>query len=229
MIRLAKTYPLITQCLQGLKGLTEEEARAFFEICSRKSVTVKEVMKIFTAIKSEVSRSKAYTIVEKFENSGLIFADTSSKKKEYKAIHPRTLLNILNSSLKKIEKEITELEESYETSDFEEADPRQISKTLHSENEIMTICNILNKDHDITIISDKTPKVNDFLDGLSCGKLIKGKVNVILFNNKKNGKKGVINISKRYDKEGNLRIFGQILYDEDKYKYYLKNELKNNG
>ena len=226
-------YPLITRCLQGLKGLTENEAEAFFIICSKKSVSVKDIQEIFVEIKTKMSRSKAYTTVSKFENAKLIFSVNNSNKKEYKAIHPRAILDELKVSLKNIEKEITELEASYETSDFEEEDPRDTSKTLRSENEITTICNVLHKDCEITIIHNNDEIINRYVNILShCGKTTKGNINAIIFkSNSKMNKCGIIHISKRREQGGKPRIFGQILYDKEKYEYIYNNEIgvKKNG
>ena len=141
-----------------IKGLTEKEAEAYFEICSKKSVSVKEIEDIFVEIKASVSRSKAYTIVEKFKKVGLIFSiNNSTKKQVYKAIHPRSLLNELRQNLKEIDTEITKLAESYETSDFEMKDPRESSRTLESESEISSICNALSKKGKLYIIHNKHP------------------------------------------------------------------------
>ena len=156
MVKLLDKYPNIMKCLQGLKGLTEKEAEAYFEICSKKSVSVKEIEDIFVEIKASVSRSKAYTIVEKFKKVGLIFNLTNSSKKQvYKAIHPRSLLNELKQNLKDVDKEVTKLAESYETSDFEMKDPRASSRTLESESEISSVCNVLSKKGKLFIIHNK--------------------------------------------------------------------------
>ena len=52
---------------------------------------------------------------------------------------------------------------------------------------------------------------------------------MVLFNNKKEDKKGVIHLARRHDKEGNIRVFGQILYDKEKYAYFHGKEVKKNA
>ena len=58
------------------------------------------------------------------------------------------------------------------------------------------------------------------------GRRIKGDVDVILFSTDAQEIKGIIELSKRIDKEGNLRVFGSLLYDPEKYDYYYEKEVK---
>ena len=78
---MTEKYPNITKFLRGLKGLSEGESLAFFKICNRESVSVNDVLKICLDIKFKISRSRAYTIVEKFKREGLIFQINDSGKK----------------------------------------------------------------------------------------------------------------------------------------------------
>jgi len=136
----------------------------------------------------------------------------------------------LKTGLEKLDGEIARLSESYEISDFEVKDPRKSSKTLNSESEIISICNVLCREADLIVLSDKTPELKDFYNALSdIGKTINGNINLILFNNIEKDEKGVITLSKRLDKSGHLRIFGQIIYDKDKFNYFYNREVKNGG
>jgi sugar-specific transcriptional regulator TrmB len=228
---LNQNYPRVIKFLRGLKGLTESEAKAFFEICTRESVSVKEVMKIFTDLKIDVSRTKAYSIVDKYRKEGLIFPISDSvKTQRFKAIHPKALFNELKTSLDKLDIEIAQLSESYEISDFEVKDPRKLSKTLNSEGEIISVCNVLCRDSELFVISNETPELKDFYKALSdtC-KIVIGDINLILFNNHDREEKGVITLTKRVDKKGHLRIFGQIIYDDDKFDYFYGKEVKRGG
>lgn len=231
MMYLNQNYPRVVRFLRGLKGLTESEAKAFFEICSRESVSVKEVMQIFTDLKNDISRTKAYAIVDKYKQEGLIFPISDSvKTQRYKAIHPKALFNELKTGLEKLDVEIAHLSESYEISDFEVKDPRKLSKTLNSESEIISICNVLCREAELFVVSDKTPELKDFYSALSdIGKIVEGDINLILFNNHEKDEKGVITLSKRFDKGGHLRIFGQIIYDEDKFNYFYDKEVRRSG
>jgi Fe2+ or Zn2+ uptake regulation protein len=213
--------------LQGLKGLTEKEAQVFFVISSRQKVCVNDVKQIFSELSETISRSKAYTVVEKFVKAGLISPlDGNSKKQEFKAVHPRAILNELKTSLKEVEKEIIQLEQSYDLSDFEAEDPRDICQTLKSESDITTICYVLKKTCEMKIIQNEDAVIKPFLLKLTdCGEILKGKTNIILFKNGDGSKAGVIHIIKRPAKVGH-RIFGQIMYDLEKYKYFYENEVK---
>jgi sugar-specific transcriptional regulator TrmB len=52
-------------------------------------------------IKFKISRSRAYTIVEKFKREGLIFQiSDSGKSQRYRAVHPKALFNDLKMVLK---------------------------------------------------------------------------------------------------------------------------------
>lgn len=228
---MTEKYPNITKFLRGLKGLSEGESLAFFKICNRESVSVKEVMQIFLELKIKISRSRAYTIVEKFKQEGLIFPiNTSSKGQRYKAVHPKALFNDLKDGLKDLDVEIGLLSESYEIKDFEIKDTRSLSKTLNSEREILSVCNSLCSEGDLLVVSDNSPEFKHLNNSLSdiC-KIIDGKINVILFNNSKNDDKGVITLTKRTSKGGSVRIFGQIIYDADKFNYFYDNEVRRNG
>lgn len=228
---MTEKYPNITKFLRGLKGLSEGESLAFFKICNRESVSVKEVMQIFLELKIKISRSRAYTIVEKFKQEGLIFPiNTSSKGQRYKAVHPKALFNDLKDGLKDLDVEIGLLSESYEIKDFEIKDPRSLSKTLNSEREILSVCNSLCSEGDLLVVSDNSPEFKHLNNSLSdiC-KIIDGKINVILFNNSKNDDKGVITLTKRTSKGGSVRIFGQIIYDADKFNYFYDIEVRRNG
>jgi len=214
----------------GLKGLNDKESKAFFEICNRGSVNPKEVMEIFQKINAPISRTSAYALMERFEKLELVFPDNSGTKKRYKAVHPRTLLDEMKKNFDQLESDVSTLEQSYETADFEHDDPRNISKTLSSEGEIRTLCHVLNKDAEIVVVYNQDSKISDFVTNIANGHtLVKGKTNVILFHDKKKGRKGVIQLSKRLDKDGNTRVWGQIMYDEDMFEYLHKNEVVKNG
>jgi predicted transcriptional regulator len=219
-----KNYPNIIKFLQGLKGLTIEEARAFIEICNKDTVNVNDVRKIFTNLNVKVSKTKAYDIVNKFVEQQLIFLKEDAKRaKIYQAIHPNALFTELKSDLKKLDVEISHLTQSYEISDYEEEDPRKKSRILKSEGEIISECHKISSNSSLYIIYNES---NEFINKISdIGKAIKGDVNVILFKNKDKNESGVISLSKRHDIEGNLRFFGQVLFDEEKYEYYLKKEV----
>jgi sugar-specific transcriptional regulator TrmB len=210
VIHLTEKYTNITKFLRGLKGLSEGESLAFFKICNRESVSVKEVLQIFLELKIKISRSRAYTIVDKFKREGLIFPVSGSVKiQRYKAVHPKALFNDLKDGLKDLDVEIGLLSESYEIKDFEIKDPRKLSKTLNSEREILSICNSLCSEADLFVVSDNSPEFKHLNNALSdIGKIIDGKINLILFNNSKNDDKGVITLSKRTNKGGTVRIFG---------------------
>ncbi len=228
---MTEKYPNIAKFLRGLKGLSEGESLAFFKICNRESVSVKEVMQIFLELKIKISRSRAYTIVEKFKREGLIFPTNSSVKiQRYKAVHPKALFNDLKDGLKGLDVEIGLLSESYEIKNFEIKDPRKLSKTLNSEREILSVCNSLCSESDLFVVSDNSPEFEHLNNSLSdiCEK-VDGNINVILFSNSKNDDKGVITLSKRTSKSGFVRIFGQIIYDPDKFNYFYDNEVRRNG
>jgi sugar-specific transcriptional regulator TrmB len=231
VIHLTEKYPNIAKFLRGLKGLSEGESLAFFKICNRESVSVKEVMQIFLELKIKISRSRAYTIVEKFKREGLIFPISGSvKSQRYKAVHPKALFNDLKDGLKDLDVEIGLLSESYEIQNFEIKDPRKLSKTLNSEREILTVCNSLCSESDLIIISDNTPEFKHLNNALSdISRIIDGRINLILFSNSKNNDKGVITLTKRTGKGGTIRIFGQIIYDRDKFNYFYDNEVRRNG
>jgi len=221
-----KNYPNIMKFLSGLKGLSDEEAKAFIEICNHDSVNVNEIRQIFTNLNAKVSKTKAYDIANKFIEEQLIFLKDDSKRgKRYQAIHPNALCTALKTNLKGLDTEISHLIQSYETSDYEDKDPRKKSRILKSEGEIISECHKICGKSSLHIIYKDN---NDFINNISStGKAIKGDINVILFKNSENNESGIISLSKRYDKEGNLRFFGQILFDEEKYKYYLKKEVGN--
>jgi len=219
-----KNYPNIIKFLQGLKGLTFEESSAFIEICNKDTVNVSDIRQIFTNLNVKVSKTKAYDIVNKFVEQQLIFLkDDTKRAKRYQAIHPNALFTELKSELKKLDAEISHLTQSYETSDFEEEDPREKSRILKSEGEIISECHRICTNSNLYIVYNNK---NEFINKISnTGKAIKGDINIILFSNKEKNESGVISLSKRYDKEGNLRFFGQVLFDEEKYKYYLEKEV----
>jgi sugar-specific transcriptional regulator TrmB len=221
--------PTILTLLQGLKGLTKQEAKAFIRMCSKKSVSVKDVMTIFSDLGTNICRSNAYKIVETFTHEHLLFPiDNNSTAKHYKAIHPKTLLEHLKGDHIKLEREIALLAESYETADYEDKDPKDISKILKSESEIHTESHVLHqKKCNLIIIHQDDPRLSMFFSSLeSLGRRIKGDVDVILFSTDAQEIKGIIELSKRIDKEGNLRVFGSLLYDPEKYDYYYEKEVK---
>ncbi|UCF49315.1 MAG: hypothetical protein JSU91_06085 [Thermoplasmatales archaeon] len=228
-----ENFPRIVKLLQGLKGLNEGEAKAFFKICSKKSVSVKDVLDIFTELGIDVGRTKAYGIVEKYRHEGLIFPiDSKSNANRFKAIHPKTLLNQLNADMGKLDEDIAHLSESYETSDFEDKDPKALSKILKSEGEILTTCNVLcQNDGELIVVSKGEPKLKHFYDALSGigNKTIKGDINAVLFKKSSGDEKGVIDLTKRYNKDGKLRIFGNIMYDSEKYDYIFGKEVRKSG
>ncbi len=229
---MATNYPSFKKALQGLKGLSEKEAEAFFKLCNNKIFCVNDVKQVLVDIKAhKKSRSTAYNIVEKFEKSELITrVDSSNKKQEYECVHPRSIFNNLKIELEKAKKELPELETAYETSDFKSQDPREKSKLLKSENEIASMCYSIHKDYQLIIIHDKSRIMRDFLERISdCGKLIEGKINVILFKNKEKNESGIIEISKRQEKGSNIRLYGYVIFDGEKYNYFLKKEVKKNG
>lgn len=230
---VSENYPRIVKLLQGLKGLNEGEAKAFFRICNKQSVSVKDVLDIFTELGITVSRTKVYGIVEKFKHEGLIFPiDSDSNANMFKAIHPKTLLNQLKADIGKLDEDIAHLSESYETSDFEDKDPKVLSKILKSEAEILTACNVLcQNDCELIIVSKFEPILKHFYDALSGAgnKMVKGDVNVVLFKKSSGEEKGVIDLTKRFNKDGKLRIFGSIMYDSEKYDYIFDREVKKSG
>lgn len=222
-------FPLMTKCLQGLKGLTETEALAYFKLCSKSHFSANDVKTVLNEVgDTKKSRSSAYSVVDKFEREGLIFLyENSQKKQTYKALHPRSLLDELKNNLKGIEPEIQELEESYETSDFQSKDPRDSARTLKIESEITTMCNTLHKDCEITFVHNSDIVISTFVEKFSTwNNTKKGKTNVILFNNKKTKDKGIIRLAKRPSEGGQFRIYGQMIVDEDTYNYYFVNEVK---
>jgi sugar-specific transcriptional regulator TrmB len=233
MMTVSENFPRIVKLLQGLKGLTEDEAKAFFKICSKKSVSVKDVWNIFTELGIEVSRTKVYGIVEKYKHEGLIFQiDSSTNANKFKAIHPKTLLNQLNADMEKLDEDIAHLSESYETSDFSDKDPKVLSKILKSEGEILTMCNVLcQNDCELIIVAKDEPKLKHFYDALSGigHKSVKGDINAVLFKKTSGDEKGVIDLTKRYNKDGKLRIFGNIMYDPEKYDYLFDKEVRRSG
>jgi sugar-specific transcriptional regulator TrmB len=153
----------------------------------------------------------------------------SSKGQRYRAVHPKALFNDLKKDLKDLDVEIGLLSESYELPDFKIKDPRDLSKTLNSEGEILSMCNSLCCESKLWIVTNNTPEILNLNNALSdiC-EIIPGKVNVILFSNSKNDDKGVITLTKRPGKDGATRIFGQITYDVDTFNYYFDNEVKSN-
>ena len=228
---MTEKYPKIIKFLRGLKGLSENESLVFFKICNKESVSVNDVRKICLDIKFKISRSRAYTIVEKLLREDLIFPiNDTGKIQRYKAIHPNALFKDFKKELKGLDIEIGLLSESYEIPDFKIKDPRDLSKTLNSEGEILTMCNSLCRESELMVVSDNSPEIEHLNTALSdiC-KIINGNVNVILFNNQKNDDKGVITLTKRPGKDGAIRIFGQITYDEEKYNYFYNNAVRSNG
>ncbi|MFH1972646.1 MAG: hypothetical protein ABIJ18_04175 [archaeon] len=226
---MVKKYNSFKKALQGLHGLSDEEADAFFLLCNNKIFCVNDVKKILVDIKAhKKSRSTAYNLVEKFVKVGLITqVNNGSKKQEYECVHPRAIYNELKIQLTHAEKELPELETSYETSDFKSQDPREKSKILKSENEIYSICYSL-RDCKIDIVHDGSPIMTDFLERIKdCGCVKKGATNVIIFKNDEKGDNcGVIELLKRTEKGAKVRLYGYLLYDEEKYNYFKKKEVK---
>ena len=223
--------PTIITYLQGLKGLTKTEAKAFIKICSKESVCVREILTIFSELGNDISRTHAYKTVDMLIKKQLIFpVDNKENAQRYKAIHPNTLLGHLKTNHSKLEKEIGLLTESYETADYEEKDPKQLSKILNSESEIHTAANILHhNNYSLTIIHQNEKQLEPFFTSIaSLGESIVGAVNAILFASENQETKGIIDLSKRYDKEGNIRLFGSLLYDTEKYEYYYRHEVHTN-
>ena len=228
---MKQKYSNIIKLLKGLKGLTDNEALVFFEICRRDSVSVKEVLKIFQKLKIKISRTKVYTIVEKYRRERLIFPSGDlGKTQRFRAVHPKGLFNDLQDSFDVLDKEIALLSEAYEIHDFDIKDPRKLSKTLFSEPEILSVCNSLCSNSKIVTVSKNNPEFEHFFKSLSrLGDVITGNIDVILFNNHNNDDKGVITLTRRPGKDGNARIFGQITYDEEKYNYFYDREVKGIG
>ena len=214
---MSEDFPRIVKLLQGLKGLNEGETKAFFKICSRKSVSVKDVLDIFTELGIDVGRTKVYGIVEKFKHEGLIFPiDSNSNANKYKAIHPKTLQNQMKADIDKLDEDIAHLSESYETSDFDDKDPKILSRILKSEGEILTTCNVLcQNDCEIIIVSKQDEKLKHFYDALSGigNRIVTGSINAVLFKKSSGDEKGVIDLTKKFNKDGKLRLFGSIMYD----------------
>ena len=225
---MTNKYTSFKKALQGLYGLSEEEADAFFNLCNNKIFCVNDVRQILVNIKAhKKSRSTAYNLVDKFEQAGLITqASNNNKKQEYECVHPRAIYNALKIQLTKAEKELPELETAYETSDFKTQDPREKFKVLKSENEISSMCYSLN-DCNLTIIHDSSTVMKDFLDRIKdCGTVHGGNTNVILFKSEDKKKCGVIELSKRTEKGATTRLYGYIIFDEEKYNYFIKKEVK---
>jgi hypothetical protein len=222
------TLPTIITYLQGLKGITRVEAEAFIKICSKESVCVREIRIIFSDLGNDISRSHAYRTVETFIRKQLIFpVDNKNNAKRYKAIHPNTLMGHLKTDHVKFEREIALLTESYETADYEDRDPKHLSKILNSESEIHTAVNILHHNkYSLIIIHQNEKQLEPFFSSIkSLGESIVGDVDVILFVSENQETKGIIDLSKRFDKEGNIRLFGSLLYDAEKYAYYHGHEV----
>ena len=226
---MKENLPTIITLLQGLKGLTKQEAEAFIRICSKKSVSVKDVMTIFSELGTNICRSNAYKIVETFTQEHLIFPiDNKTNAQHYKAIHPKTLLEQLKGDHAKLEGEIALLVESYETADYDDKDPKIFSRILKSESEIHTESHILyQKKCLLYIIHQEDKRLTTFFSSFKpLGKIISGNTNVILFATETQETKGIIELTKRIDKEGNLRVFGSLLHDPEKYDYYYEKEVK---
>jgi sugar-specific transcriptional regulator TrmB len=223
-----KSLPTIITYLQGLEGLTKNEAKAFIKICSKESVCVSEIETIFSDLGDNISRSYAYKIVKNFTRKHLLFPiDTDNNAQYYKAIHPNALLDHLKGDHVKLEQEIALLAESYETADYEEKDPKLLSRMLKSESEILTAAHVLHqKKHTIIIVHKNDPQLHPFFHSLEpLGETIVGAVDVILFASENQETKGIIELTKRIDKEGNIRVFGSLLYDAEKYDYYHGHEV----
>lgn len=228
---MAQKYPNITKILKGVKGLTENEVKVYFEICKKDSVSVKEMLVMFQKLTKKISKGKVYNIVEKYKCEGLIFlSGDSGRARRYRAIHPKALFNDIKESLGRLDNEIAMLSEAYEVHDFEIKDPRKRSKTLNSEPEILTVCNAMCRNSELLVVSKNTPEFETFYNSLSkIGRVINGDIDLILFNDHNNDDKGIITLTKRPSKDGSFRIFGQIIYDEDKYKYFYEREVGRNG
>jgi len=229
---VAAGYPAFKKSLQGLKGLSDEEAEAFFRLCGKKRFSVKDVENILVSIKAhKKSRATAYNVVERFQNAELITSVSNShKKQEFECVHPRAIFNQLKEELKNAEKDLRDLEQAYETSDFDIEDPREKCRQLKGESEIASACYTLRSHCQITVLHDGSKVMVSLLDRISdSNQRLKTDINVVLFKNKDKDKSGVILISKRSEKGGNIRLYGHILYDSEKLKYFQTKEVKKNG
>lgn len=216
--------------LKGLKGLSEKEAEAFFELCRKQPFSAKDVSDILVRIQApKDSKSTAYNLVQEFEEKGLITpTGNHGKKQQYECIHPRAIYNWMKTDLKNVEKELTSIEEAYETSMEENNDPREMSKVLPKESSISSLCFTLSKYCDIIIIHDNSKIMSNFLDSIKeCGRTKLGSTNVILFKNEEKNLYGYIDILKRNERHS-IRLYGHVVYDYEKYDYYIKKEVNGN-
>jgi len=224
-----KNYPFFKRALLGLKGFNEKEAEAFFELCSNKTFCVKDVMKSLVAVGApNQSRTTAYNLVEKFKDAQLISPiEDGNKKQSFECVHPRTIYNMLKNDLANAEKELPELETLYEMPDFKAEDPSKKARLLGSENSISSICYSLHKEYQITIVHDKSIAMRNLLEKIKdCGEVLEGNTNVILFKNEEKKICGVIEICKKMEKGDTVKLYGYIIYDQEKYNYFQKKEVE---
>ncbi|HLD15029.1 MAG TPA: hypothetical protein VJB94_00415 [Candidatus Nanoarchaeia archaeon] len=218
--------------LQNLHNLSKDETLVLLRIIQKGNVKATDIGDILEKNGLGNSVSRPYQILNNLESKRVIFEDTSSNVKSYKAIHPRHLLLELKEDWDQIEKEISLLEQSKEIPDFDKEDPANESMILKSEGLLITTLNeLVQKGYELLVYLDKEVQSLEFKKKIekfqfSSGlTLMEGKLNVILIENKKKEKYGVVLISKRADKKGKQSFFGSLTMDKVIYDF-MKKEVK---
>ena len=97
-------------------GLSLNESKVYEALLSLGSSSIEQI-----AIKSKVHRRNIYDVLAKLLEKGLISETFVLNRKEYRAINPSRLLDLLDEKEKKIKSIIPELEKRFNTYEEEEA------------------------------------------------------------------------------------------------------------
>ncbi len=97
-------------------GLSLNESRVYESLLSLGSSSIEQI-----AIKSKVHRRNIYDVLAKLLDKGLLSESFVHNRKEYRAIHPSRLLDLLHEKERRVEILMPELERRYSTQEEDES------------------------------------------------------------------------------------------------------------
>ncbi len=105
-------------------GLSQNEAKVYETLLSLGSSSIEQI-----AIKSKVHRRNVYDVLSKLLEKGLLSETFIQNRKEYRAIHPSRLVDLLQEKEEKLKTILPDLEKRY--SHYEESEAAYIYKGIN--------------------------------------------------------------------------------------------------
>lgn len=104
-------------------GLSPNEAKVYEALLSKKSSSLEDI-----ALKSNVHRRNVYDVLGKLKEKGLVSEKFINNRKEYSAINPTRLMDMLDEKKSKLEKALPELQKKFDR--YEEKETAYVYKGI---------------------------------------------------------------------------------------------------